>query len=104
MIINMTPHVVNICDNNQNIIKTYPSVGSIRLSTTVEVVGSIDGVPLTKTIFGTPVGLPDFQDGIFYIVSQLVKNALPQRTDLLVPTDIVRDDNGVIIGCRAFGC
>ena len=41
--------------------------------------------------------------GVFYIVSQLVKNALPDRTDLLVPAEVVRDGNGNIIGCKSLG-
>lgn len=39
----------------------------------------------------------------YYIVSQLVKNALPHRRDLIVPAEVVRDDTGNIIGCRSFG-
>jgi hypothetical protein len=39
----------------------------------------------------------------YYLVSQLVKSALPSRKDLLVPAEIVRDKDGNIIGCRSFG-
>ena len=39
----------------------------------------------------------------YYIVSQLIKSALPKRVDLLVPAEVVRDDNGNIIGCRSLG-
>lgn len=40
---------------------------------------------------------------IYYIVSQLVKSALPDREDLLVPAEVVRDEQGHIIGCRSLG-
>ena len=40
---------------------------------------------------------------IYYIVSQLVKTANSDRKDLLVPAEVVRDNNGSIIGCRSFG-
>lgn len=39
---------------------------------------------------------------IYYIVSMLVKQANPDRTDLLTPNESVRDDKGRIIGCRSF--
>lgn len=60
-------------------------------------------IPTTRTVFGRPVGLPEPKTDVWLIVSQLVKSALPDRTDLLVPTDIVRDANGSIIGCRSLG-
>lgn len=36
------------------------------------------------------------------IVSRLVAEACPERDDLVVPDDTVRDDAGRIIGCRAL--
>ena len=76
----------------------------IRLSTETAPAGALpNGVPLTKTTFLKPEELPAYQDGVFYIVSQLVKYALPERADLLVPSVIVRNRFGKIIGCRSFG-
>jgi hypothetical protein len=40
---------------------------------------------------------------MFFIVSQLIKSALPDRTDLLVPAEVVRNSSGMIIGCRSLG-
>ena len=99
-VVNMTPHDVNIVGG-----LTYPKSGlQIRLAVqTVPCDPLPDGTPTSKTEFGEPEGLPEFREGIFYIVSQLVKNALPDRTDLLVPAEIVRDDAGVIIGAKSLG-
>lgn len=46
-----------------------------------------------------PTGIED----TYYLVSQLVKSALPSRKDLLAPDEVVRDEKGNIIGCRSFG-
>ena len=98
-IINMTPHPVNIVDG-----MTIPASGQqIRLAVTTRPGLPIDGVPTSTTVFGDPVGLPDYQNETFYIVSQLVKSACPGRTDLLVPAEVVRDEQGRIIGCRSLG-
>lgn len=104
-VINKTPHAVNIVDANGSITKTYDKGDSqIRLAVkTVADEPLTDGTPTSKTQFGDPEGLPDFQEGVFYIVSQLVKNALPNRTDLLVPAEVVRDNAGNIIGCKSLG-
>lgn len=104
-VVNKTPHAVHILDDSHRVIRTYEKGDSqIRLS--VEVVQGEplkDGTPTSRTTFGKPDGLPEFQEGTFYIVSQLVKNALPDRKDLLVPAEVVRDEKGNIIGCRSLG-
>lgn len=104
MIINMTPHAVHMLGTTNEVIREYPASGqTIRLASGTEVVGSIEGTPLSKTVFGEATGLPEYENGTFYIVSQLVKSALPERRDLLVPAEVVRDDKGVIVGCRSLG-
>ena len=103
-IINMTPHGVTIVDSAGAVVKEIPASGNtIRLSTSIEMIGHIDGIFVSKTIFGDPVGLPSVKDGVYYIVSQLVKSALPDRKDLLVPAQVVRDKDGNIIGCQSLG-
>jgi hypothetical protein len=102
-IINLTPHEVNIRNEKGEEIKSFPSEGVVRLSTKVEKLRPLYGIPITKTVFGFPEGLPRYQPGRYYIVSQLVKSALPGRGDLLVPAELVRNDKGQIIGCRSLG-
>lgn len=104
-IVNKTPHAVNIVDQNGQVVRTYEKGDSqIRLAVnTVQDTPLADGTPTSRTNFGEPEGLSDFQEGTFYIVSQLVKSALPDRTDLLVPAEVVRDEKGNIIGCKSLG-
>src|SRR5690606_41172859 len=105
LVINKTPHDVNIVDQNGQIIRTYErSDSQIRLAVkTVQDVPLPDGTPTSRTEFGEPEGLPAYVEGVFYIVSQLVKNALPYRTDLLVPAEVIRDEKGNIVGCKCLG-
>lgn len=103
-IINMTPHAVHIVDAQGTIITTFPKGDSmIRLAVNTVPAGIIAGVNVTETKFGEPEGLPEYVDGTFYIVSQLVKSALSDRTDLLVPAEVVRDNSGNILGCKSLG-
>lgn len=37
-----------------------------------------------------------------YIVSRIVKQSVPERDDVVVPDDLIRDDDGNIIGCGRF--
>jgi hypothetical protein len=103
-IINKTPHPVHIVDAAGNIVRTFPKSDTlIRLKSAVRPLANFDGVPVTETIFGEPEGLPAYESGIYYIVSQLVKAALPDRFDLLVPAEMLRDKEGNIIGCQSLG-
>ena len=104
-VINKTPHPVHIIDENGQVIRTY-EVGDSIISPTITIIQDIplsDGTPTSKTIFGNPEELPEFIEGVFYIVPQLVKYSEPNRTDLLVPAEIVRDKTGNIIGCKSLG-
>ena len=116
-IINMTPHPINIVEIKDheelgtevvNLLTIPVSGNLIRLKSKTVHFGSVEVVegliiPITMTEFGTAEGLPDKKEGVFYIVSQLVKSALPNRTDLLVPAEVQRDQSGNIIGCLSLG-
>jgi hypothetical protein len=105
-IINKTPHPIHIVDCEGKEILTLPLCPTeklIRLGMKVVADKMIEEVPTSRTEYGEPVGLPEFREGIFYVVSALVKSALPDRKDLLVPAEVVRDQSGNIIGCRSLG-
>lgn len=99
-IINATPHAVYMLNDDQTILKVFPkSNGMIRINETVTDVGVIEGVPISSTEWSETIEVPDYVEGTYYIVSQLVKNALPDRKDLLVPKGVIRDKAGNILGC-----
>jgi hypothetical protein len=105
-IINKTPHPVTLVDNQDKVVKTFPACPKeelIRLSAKTVPAKELDGIPTSRTEFGSAIGLPDFEEGVYYIVSQLVKSAKADRNDLLVPAEVVRDSNGQIIGCKSLG-
>lgn len=103
IIINKTPHAVYILNEDHSILKMYPkSNGMIRVPETNEVIGEIEGIPITCTTWGKTTDVPKPKKGVYYIVSQLVRNVLPDRPDLLVPKNIVRDDDGNILGCKCL--
>lgn len=112
-IVNTTPHEVKIVDTEGNVVKTFaPSGLTIRLAQETVTVGSLDGVSLTRTVYGEPAmvsaegqssPLPEVKEGTYYLVSAMIKGALPERADLLVPAEQVRDEAGRVVGCRSLG-
>lgn len=101
-IVNLTPHTVNILNEDNSVMMSIESVGECRVSTSVKDEGNLGGIPLTMTDFGKVENLPQFKLNTYYIVSRLVKQAMPERWDLLVPSGIVRDAEGNIIGCKSL--
>lgn len=100
-IINLTPHDV-IVIVGKDTINFKKCVNPARVETQNEKKMEIEGIPCYKTTFGKVCNLPEPAEGDFYIVSQIIKSALPERTDLLVPAEVVRDTEGKIVGCRGF--
>lgn len=102
-IINLTPHAINILADGGTI--TIPPSGTIaRCGEASEPAGEINGIPLVTKTYTEVTGLPDEAPGVYYIVSAMVRQALPDRRDLLSPGDLVRDENGNVIGCRNLIC
>jgi len=103
---NLTPHDVNVVGDNGKVLITFPSEGLIRLSQTSLQAGEVEvngtKIPLTKTSFGEAEGLPEEKEDTIYIVSSLVCQAYPDRRDFYIPDQLVRDEQGRVIGCRSL--
>lgn len=90
----------------EEVVASLPgTVSPARCTEVIRDTGSLlqsDGlaVPLAEIAYGHVEGLPPAAPDTVYVVSQLVANAVPHRTDLYFPIDLVRDTKGDIIGCR----
>ena len=104
MFINKTPHVIRIIGNDDEVKTIFPSQGSVRLEQEMVDNGTLEDIPLFKTTFGEVKGLPEesVSQSVFYIVSKTVKDRLPERFDLVIVANTVRNSKGEIIGCRGF--
>ena len=103
-IINLTPHEISFVGENGEITLVIEPSGSVaRVSVTTETIGECCGIPVTKTAYGIVEGLPEPQDDTVYLVSSLVATRVPDRGDVFIPNESVRDETGKIIGCRSLG-
>ena len=107
-IMNLTPHALNLMpEGPDGPTVTIPPSGIVARCTTSRVTVTVDNItiPVNRTQFGTVTGLPDPQqvgpDTIF-VVSALVAQAVPERQDVFIVDDAVRDEQGRIIGARAL--
>lgn len=103
MLVNLTPHEVTLVDDQGNVTlvvkpeQTSARVKSERKSFEVPGLGQV-----TRVTLGEVSGLPEYNYGVWLIVSRIVAEALPERADLIIPDETVRDSEGKIIGCKSF--
>lgn len=105
-IINKTPHTINLMDENLNEILNLPSEGEARATTKNVRTGEVNGTPIFAVEYGEPTGLPEPIENTFYVVSRITAESAKAygRTteDLLLTNDLVRDEQGRIVGCKSF--
>ena len=107
-IVNLTPHELNLMPKGPDgPVITIPRSGIVARCTVdrVQVTNvTVDGisVPVNQTQFGEVFDLPDPQPDTIFVVSALVAQAVPERQDVFIVDDAVRDEQGRIIGARAL--
>lgn len=117
---NYTPHEItlfSLCDmvydsrthgykllNNSKPRCSYPSLGCARCEQSEHVHSMLDDVVILHTTYGELQGLPDPEEGVLYVVSQLAHQSARHvgRVDTITVARPIRDDNGRVIGCGAF--
>lgn len=104
-IVNLTPHTVSIVGDDGQV-DLPPDGPPARCAEVVHDLGrrptTAGHVQFVEVSYGPVTGLPEPSPGTVYLVSQVVVAALPERVDLAFPSDLVRDGEGRVVGCRAL--
>ena len=101
-IVNLTPHAVHV---NEKIF--LPSGLIARCQDVSHPYANIDDIELITRQYGNVELLNQEKQAIpfeidpntLYIVSAMVRLALPKHDNLASPGDLIRDENGQIVGC-----
>lgn len=99
---NLTPHTINLLSTTGEPVLTLQSEGIARCAVSQVLVREESGVALFTQRFGAVDGLPEEEEGTILIVSLLVRQALPDRSDLASPGELVRDSAGNPVGCKGL--
>ena len=59
-------------------------------------------IKINKVKMGKVVNLPAKKEGVLYLVSRQVAEACPERDDLVIVDEAVRNEKGEIIGAKAL--
>jgi len=100
---NTTPHPIDLITPIGSTIKIPAAKEPLRLA---EARGRVEdiapGISINQVRYslkGADIPIP--QSGVYYIVSAVVASRI-SREDFLIVDETVRDEEGKIIGCRAF--
>ena len=105
---NLTPHAINLLNDNNEVVAIIEPSGIIaRAAQTKELVEElcVDGmtIPVYKSEFGKVENLPEQEKDTIFVVSALTAQACKGRNDVYITDNPVRDEQGRIIGCRSLG-
>lgn len=104
-LINLTPHNITL-KSKDGFELTVESTGLARCECTDTLVETVQTPDLTldvmKKSFGKVNGLPEPQPDTAYIVSRIIAEACPERDDLYITGNPIRDEAGRIIGCSCL--
>jgi hypothetical protein len=106
MVVNCTPHTITFLLKSGRSFDLPPSGTNPRVLVDRQIIGytDIDGepMPIKQTRLTETVNLPDAKPGVYYVVSLAVAMAKVDRVDLLVASQVTRNDAGDKIGCRSL--
>lgn len=101
-IVNLTPHEIKIIKDKDCMV-INPSGMIARCEQSQILIGRVNGVEVYKTKLGEVKDLPNANKDTVYITSIVVAQAVKdKRNDVLVPFDMIRDEKGVVIGCKGL--
>jgi hypothetical protein len=99
--VNLTPHDITVIVDGKTIV--FPKTDKVaRCKTATTHVNNIDGIPIYATRFGDVMDLPPMEENKMFIVSALVKDREYTRQDLVSPGNLIRNADGVVVGCQGF--
>lgn len=119
MVVNLTPHDVDIYNTSDCILQdgylclredtdpqpllVYPATNEpARVTFMQETAGMVDGTLIYRWVPREITGLPEPKPGTYYIVSKMLAQALPEREDLIFPGSVVLDADVRVVGCIDF--
>lgn len=100
-IVNLTKLTIRLADENDEVYATFEPDDELEVKSSGEEV-EVDGVPVELTSVTGVEGLPDPQDGTYYIVPQPVAYT-HNRSDLIMPDTgptAIRNDDGTVHAVR----
>ena len=101
-IVNLTPHKVHLVNEKGELCVYEPERAPARVQSVVDVVGSVNGIPLTDLKWGKTIGLPKKRKDTIFIVSKIVAENNRHRDDLFIVGETIKNEAGYTIGAHSL--
>lgn len=103
-IVNLTPHAITIEKADGTRITIPPTAPAARVTQQNYIMADVDGIPVSAVVWGEVENVPAPADNTVYVVSAMVAQRLPERSDVLAPdtgASAIRE-SGNIVAVRGF--
>lgn len=100
-LVNLTGTKLNIIRNDETIFELFTTDKVAKCVKTEKEVKTFGDFTTKKTVTEV-VDLPDPEEGTFYVVTEDVAKACPNREDLLVQGPPVYDSANIMVGYKGF--
>jgi hypothetical protein len=101
-LVNLTSHTIKLIDGSE----IQPSGIICRAEFEEEIVGMVHNTPIIRYNYKNIYGLPLPQEGVIYLVSSIVLNAVnelyPTRKDCVSVGKLIRDHHGKVIAAQVL--
>jgi hypothetical protein len=104
-IVNLTPHPLSIVAADGAIVsfpKPAEGINIPRCKETSVLADVVNGINMYRTQYGAVENLPEPEEDTLYVVSFMIRDRLPERTDFVSPGKLLRSPDGVVIGAEGF--
>ena len=98
-LVNLTPHNLDVRGVDGTTTQIPPSGKVARIEVQDTEVCIINGILVSRSVRGEVQDLPAPKNGVFYIVSLAVRDAVRDRQDVLSPGNLLRGPDGQPTGC-----
>jgi hypothetical protein len=102
IIINKTPHPLNLVNLQGDVVIIAPTLPAARVEAPRTGIDPVAGFPVSYVTLGKVVDLPEPQPDTIYVVSSMVLDRVPDRVDVFAPGELIRDDDGRVIGANGL--
>ena len=99
---NLTQHKIVIQKPDGDRVEINPSGIVTRVSSKAEMLEVLDGIPLSRIVYGEVQDLPAPEYGVVFIVSGLVLGRVQNRLDLFAPDSgptAIRENGNIVAVC-----
>ena len=101
-IVNLCRHPLFVLLEDGKSVRVPAAESSASVDLEDYVVDEVDGISIYRRKATRFHNLPEPEPGTYFVVSRIVADHCRERSDLVAPTDLIKDSKKHVVGCQSF--